>query len=136
MILEPFRHSRKLRRRPPPLERRTHIAVADVLRAFGDAGWWWSCIPSGEHRSVETGALLKRMGLQAGMFDFLLISPVGEHHWLELKRDRSAALSDEQRAFRRALEQRSVPHHVAHGFDDAIACLQAWGAVGKGMRLS
>jgi hypothetical protein len=80
---------------PPPIERRTHIALADLLRAACRPGWWWSHVPSGEHRSERTGGLLKRMGLRPGMLDFLLISPAGEHHWLELKRrlrtaDRSA----------------------------------------------
>jgi hypothetical protein len=84
------------RRSPPALERRTHIALADLLRVACRPGWWWSHIPSGEYRTEQAGALLKRMGTQRGMLDFLLISPTGEHHWLELKRgvrttDRSAA---------------------------------------------
>ena len=69
--------------RPPPLERKVHIALADTLRAACRPDWWWSHIPSGEHRSEKTGALLKRMGMQRGMLDFLLISPTGAHHWLE-----------------------------------------------------
>jgi hypothetical protein len=75
-------------RLPLPIERRTHIAIADLLRwQAHHKGWWWSHVGSGEYRTEKTGALLKRMGLCPGMLDFLLISPTGRHHWLELKRD-------------------------------------------------
>ena len=35
---------------------------------------------------VGTAALLQRMGVRPGLFDFLLIGPDGRHYWLELKR--------------------------------------------------
>ena len=85
-----FWQRRSARQMPPPIERRVHIAVVDLLRDAGKPGWWFSHIPSGEHRSPQTGALLLRMGLRPGMFDLLLISPAGVHHWLELKRDHRA----------------------------------------------
>ena len=117
-----------VRRLPPALERRTHIALADLLRHTARAGWWWSHIPSGEHRTEATGALLKRMGLQRGMADFLLISPTGVHHWLELKRG-NAPLTEDQEAFAAALRRCGVPYAVVRDYDAAVRQLKLWGAV-------
>jgi hypothetical protein len=111
-----------------PIERRTHIALADLLRAAARPGWWWSHVPSGELRTPETGALLKRMGLQRGMADFLLISPYGVHHWLELKRG-NAPLTEDQEAFAAALRRCGVPYYVARSYDDAERQLRAWGVL-------
>jgi hypothetical protein len=116
------------RRTPPePLEVRTHVAVADALRVGAQPGWLWSHFPAGEHRDEKVGAKLKRMGLKKGWSDFLLISPEGRHHWLELKRGK-AALTDEQQEFMLACEERGVPHAVARSFDEAIRVLTSWGA--------
>lgn len=117
-----------VRRLPPALERRTHIALADLLRASCRPGWIWSHIANGEHRSPQTGALLKRMGLRRGLFDFLLISPDGVHHWLELKRG-NAPLTDDQEAFAAALRRCGVAYFVARDYDAAVRQLQAWGVL-------
>ena len=123
-----FWQRRPARQAPPPIERRTHIALADLLRHTCRPNWWWSHIPSGEHRSEKTGALLKRMGTRPGMLDFLLISPTGEHHWLEIKRG-NAPLTEAQQAFIEQLNRRGVPHHVARSFDDAVKQLTQWGVL-------
>jgi len=117
-----------VRRLPPALERRTHIAIADLLRYTCRAGWWWSHIPSGEYRTPETGALLLRMGMKRGMLDFLLISPSGIHHWLELKRG-AAPLTEAQEAFCRLLELRGVPWAVARDYDSAVQQFKRWGVL-------
>lgn len=116
------------KRLPPALERRTHIAVADRLRLRCTPGWWWSHIPSGEHRSIKTGGLLRRMGLQKGMLDFLLIDPHGVHHWLELKRGHQP-LTDGQIEFTDMLRQKNVPFYVARSFEAAVGQLRTWGAI-------
>jgi len=112
----------------PAPERRTHIAIADLLRLSCRPGWWWSHIPSGEHRTEQTGALLRRMGLKPGMFDFLLISPAGAHHWLELKRG-FAPLTDGQIEFAAMLRSRNVPHAVARSYEEAMRQLTSWGVL-------
>jgi len=117
-----------VRRLPPAPERRTHIAIADLLRYTARAGWWWSHIPSGEYRTEATGALLKRMGLKRGMADFLLISPDGVHHWLELKRG-NAPLTEDQEAFAAALRRCGVPYYVARHYEGAVHQLQQWGVL-------
>jgi hypothetical protein len=111
------------------LERRTHILVADTLRAACRPGWWWSHIPSGEHRTEATGALLKRMGLKPGMADFLLVNPNGTHHWLELKRGYDSVLGDAQVEFCRTMRGRGVPYAIARSFDAAVTQLKTWGAL-------
>jgi VRR-NUC domain len=123
-----FWQRRSARRAPRPIERRTHIAIADTLRVACRPGWWWSHIPSGEYRTEKTGALLKRMGTQRGMLDFLLISPTGEHHWLELKRG-SAPLTEAQQAFIEHLTRRGVPYYVARNYDAAVKQLKEWGVL-------
>lgn len=120
-----WQHRRRL---PPPLEVRTHIAIADLLRAAAQTGWWWSHIASGGYRSEATGALLKRMGLKAGMLDFLLISPAGDHHWLELKRG-MAPLTEGQDEFTAELRRRGVPYFVARDYDAAVDQLKKWGVL-------
>lgn len=112
----------------PALERRTHIALADLLRATCRPNWWWSHIPSGELRSGETGALLKRMGLTPGMSDFLFIAPTGEHCWLELKRG-AAPLSQRQAEFQGMLRRRGVKCAVARSYADAVEVLKSWGVL-------
>jgi hypothetical protein len=81
-----FWQRRPAHRTPPAPERKTHIAVADLLRVACRPNWIWSHIANGEYRTTKTGALLQRMGVRRGLFDFLLISPDGVHFWLELKR--------------------------------------------------
>jgi hypothetical protein len=120
---------RRQRKAPLPIERKIHIAVADLLRLQAHRkGWWWSHIPSGEHRTERTGALLLRMGLKRGMADFLLIAPDGTHHWLELKRG-NAPLTEAQERFAEMLRSRGVPHAIARSFDEAVRQLKTWGAL-------
>lgn len=115
-------------RRKPALEVKTHIALADLLRARTEPGWWWSHIGHGEKRSATTGALLKRMGLKRGIPDFVFVSPVGKHCWLELKRGR-APLTDAQEAFADMCFERGISHRVARSFEEAVDVLRGWGVL-------
>ncbi len=119
---------RRQTRSSPPIERRTHIAIADLLRVAARKDWIWSHIANGEHRSKQTAALLQRMGVRPGLFDFLLIGPDGRHYWLELKRGR-APLSEAQERFRQELVERDVTHGVARSFDEAVSTLREWGVL-------
>jgi hypothetical protein len=123
-----FWQRRSAGRAPPPIERRTHIAIADLLRIACRPGWWWSHIPSGEYRTDKTGALLQRMGLRRSMSDFLFVGPAGQHCWLELKRGR-APLTGEQEAFTEHLHQCGVPYHVARDYQSAVNQLKEWGVL-------
>jgi hypothetical protein len=125
----PLPEAGKRPRKPKPaLERSTHIAVADMLHKLAWPDWWWTHIPSGELRSVETGRLLKRMGHRPGMPDFLLIDADGCHYYLELKRG-TASLNPAQIAFMEMCHKRDIPHAVARSFAEAEAQLRIWGVL-------
>lgn len=128
--LDLLKHLRRQRgTKPPPApEFRTHCAVADAMRIGIAPGWIFTHFPAGEKRDAGAAARLKRMGLKPGFPDFLLISPAGVHHWLELKRG-SAALTDAQKAFQLAMNERGVPCAVARSFNEAIEILTSWGAI-------
>jgi len=111
-----------------PLECKLQTDVAKVLSDHALPTWRWSHFPAGEHRDVRTGARLKRMGLQKGWPDIVLINPAGLFHGLELKR-RGETLTDEQQDFRVWCCRFGVPHSVAYSFDDAFAVLSAWGCL-------
>jgi hypothetical protein len=113
---------------PLPLEYETHVSVADALRLAIVPGWLWTHFPAGEKRDVRTAARLKRMGLNRGFADFLLIDPSGLHHWLELKRGK-ASLTSDQEAFGEAMMERGVPYAVARSFEDAVDQLHVWRAL-------
>jgi hypothetical protein len=123
-----------------PLEFEIQCALADTLRKGGCVkGWIWTAFPAGEERPSfidsrgrrvsPSGDRLKRQGLNPGFFDMLFISPTGIHHWLELKRDEKAKLSEEQAAFSLAMIARGVPCEVAHSYDQAVVILRRWGAL-------
>ena len=125
-----FWQRRPARRAPPALEVRTHIALADLLRIWCKPGWFWSHIAHGGRRSEATGRLLQRMGLRPGLFDFLLISPAGDHHWLELKRG-NAPLTEGQERFAEMLRSRGVPYCIARDYDAAVRQLTEWGVLNE-----
>jgi hypothetical protein len=116
-------------RPPPPIERRTAIALADMLRKLARPDWFWTYVASGELRTGATGALLKRLGLKPGLGDYLFIGPAGEHHWLEVKRVKLGRLSSAQLEFAEMCRGRGIPHAVVHGFREAEAQLREWGVL-------
>jgi hypothetical protein len=111
-----------------PKEITLHMSVAEVLREHALPTWRWSHFPAGEHRNIQTAARLKRMGLQKGWPDFVLVPPAGRLHCLELKRI-GEKLSDEQEDFQLWCIRHNIPHSVAFAFDEALAVLDAWGCL-------
>ncbi len=69
-----------------PSEFQMHCTVADFMRRFGDPGWLWTHFPAGELRHPLIGAKLQKMGTKPGWADFLLVSPRGQLHTMELSR--------------------------------------------------
>jgi hypothetical protein len=111
-----------------PKESVLHCAVAKVLHEHSLPTWRWSHFPSGEKRDVIAGARLKRMGLQRGWPDFVMVSPDGRFYALELKR-RGETLTDEQNDFRNWSIARRVPHVVAFAIDDVLTAFDQWGCL-------
>jgi hypothetical protein len=126
-------------RAPAPLEFAVHCLVADTLRRWGTAGWRWTHLPMGERRDAVTGARLKRMGVQAGWPDFILLPPgrgqaFTRAHFLELKR-RGGRLTDAQADFAQWCVANGCPHAVAHCYEEAVAVLKGWGALWTGVKV-
>jgi hypothetical protein len=119
---------------PPPLERRTHIALADLLRLDLGPGWWWTHIASEAERSDGGRRLQARMGLKTGLPDFWLIDPEGRSYFLELKRGRLGMLSAGQIEFGIMCGERGLPYAVARSYEEAVAQFQAWEALGGRVR--
>lgn len=72
---------------PPLPEFVVHTQVADLLTIALSPGWLWFHVPNGELRNKIIAARLKRMGVKAGVSDFILIAPYGARvHALELKK--------------------------------------------------
>lgn len=115
--------------RVQPREMTLHLAVADILRRHCLPNWRWSHFPSGEARDVRVGAKLKRMGLQRGWADFVLVAPKGgRFHGLELKRP-GEDLTDDQEAWQKWAIANGVAYSVAWNVNDALAILSDWGCL-------
>jgi len=118
---------------PAPLEFAVHCMVADTLRRWATPGWIWTHLPMGERRDAVTGARLKRMGVQPGWPDLLLIPPAGPKFWqrphyLELKR-RGGKLTEHQAGFALWCKLNGCPHEVCDSYDAAVKTLKQWGAL-------
>jgi hypothetical protein len=88
---------------------------------------YWTAIPNGEKRSKATGARLKRMGVRAGAPDMLFVVN-GVAHGLELKAGKGTP-SLAQIATRMTWQNAAGIYAVAHGMDEALAALVAWGVI-------
>jgi len=133
LLLAEGRRPRVLQRsaQPKPRESALHFQVAKLLRKHALPDWQWTHWPGGEDiRDVRTAAKLKQMGAKAGWPDFVLIPPVGQLHCLELKRD-GEDLTCEQEAFRAWCVGHDLPYAVARSIKEALAALDAWGALRK-----
>jgi len=119
---------RKAAKLPPATEFATHCMIADMLARWVSPGWRYTHIASGEFRTKATAGRLKRMGVKPGWPDFILLSPEGRPHFLELKR-KGNTLTDEQASFAAWCHERRVVHVVAYSFNDAVDALKQWGAV-------
>jgi hypothetical protein len=120
---------RKARKPPPPPEYNTHVMVADDLRLFCKHGWVWFHPANGEYRAVPTANRLKRMGVQPGVSDFVLVSPVGAQvHCLELKR-KGAKPTEAQYGFMLAVEACGGVTAWCDSYEEARRILKSWGVL-------
>ncbi len=125
-----FKGKRQRGCRPPAAkEFTTHCMIADTLRRWGNRGWRWTHFPAGEKRSLVTGSRLKRMGVQKGWPDFILLCPYPPRvHFLEIKRAKGAP-TNEQQDFQFWCVANEYEYKLAHGYGEALEILKDWGAV-------
>ncbi len=78
-------------------------------------------VPMGGRRDARTGAIMKREGARAGAPDLVLDVPRGQFHGLriELKKE-DGVVSDEQRAFLKALVEQGYACRVCYSVRSAI----------------
>lgn len=123
-------------RDPRPIsERHIHLAVADALRFFAAPGvvYWHT---ANERRCTPAeGAFLKRIGVRAGVADFIIIIPECLSTafgpaicFLELKTTKGR-LSPEQKLFRDDVETAGCKYAMPRSVDEALTQLQEWGAL-------
>jgi hypothetical protein len=113
---------------PSPKELTLHFSVKKELDRFARCEWEWTHYPAGELRDDATGAKLKRMGMKPGWPDFILLSPEGVFHGLELKRE-GEGLNDNQEAFHARARARGWNIAVADTLTGALTILQGWGCL-------
>lgn len=108
------------------LEQKLQIAVINYIRmAFPDVLVF--AVPNGGKRSVIEAALMKKMGVLAGVSDLLLFWN-GGHGAIELKRpDKTAYMSDSQVNFCAAWVARGGKFSLCNSLDGVEAALKSWG---------
>lgn len=103
-----------------------HRAVAVYLQTVLDPRQvWWSTFPSGGGGQIR-GALLKSMGLKAGVPDILVIPARKPAHWIELKAE-GKYLEPHQRALHASLEGLGCKVSVCRSIDDVRETFAEWG---------
>jgi hypothetical protein len=108
-------------------EKTLHRSIAQLLvRAAPKFVMWWHT-PNGEKRDKITAAILKSMGTQPGVPDFLLYDTrTGYLHCLEIKAE-GEHLSDAQKGWKARFDVSPTGRYaVARSMDDAILILQEW----------
>jgi hypothetical protein len=117
----------RLRKAPTVRERelKIHMPIAKLLMDHCRPEWRWSHFPSGEARDARAGAKLKAMGLQRGWPDFILVSPEGIFHGLELKAPKGV-LSESQEGFQTWANRWNVVYVVAWSIEECLAAFQEW----------
>lgn len=112
---------------PDPLERAIHLGIVHALHllAAPNVVWWHT---ANERRtSPQEGAFLKRMGVKAGVPDFIILSP-GLVAFLEVKRP-GKYLSPAQNDMKSSLELAGFGVTVVRSIDEAIARMEQWGVI-------
>ena len=100
-------------------------AVFEHLRMRGAPGVFAFHPANGGYRRPVEAAILKSMGVVAGVPDIIAIHE-GRVFGLELKAEGGRATPKQQEAIA-AMEAAGAFTAIAEGLDRALACLEAWG---------
>ena len=128
-----WQRTRARHRALQPIERRLHIAIANLLTKCAAPGVWFSHLPAGEYRRPETARLLQRLGTRRGLPDLMIVDSSGVA-FLELKR-RGGKPTPEQTEFLERCHAAGIRCAVADSFDAATNVLKQWGVLSDRVRV-
>jgi hypothetical protein len=114
-------------RMPVPKESRLHKHVADLLDAHCLPDWRWTHI-NRKCKDAREGAIMKRMGVKRGWFDFELISPEPRPHFLDPKR-LGEEPTEEQLDFKAWCDRVGCPAVFVWRMDEVLRTFDAWGCL-------
>ena len=113
--------------KPPVSEQALQRAVVAHLRVRGAPDSFSFHVANGGFRRPTEAAILKSMGVRAGVPDLICIYRGGVFA-LELKAE-GGKLSDRQREVIELMQRAGATVAVAHGLDAAIQQLETWGVL-------
>jgi hypothetical protein len=123
-------------RLPQPTERQVHAAVlANLKLRAADGLVYWHC-PNGGRRDPIEAKRLKDLGTLAGVGDLLFLDRAGRFFSLELKVASGGRVTEQQLAWRDAVNTNNGYAAVAAGLDQAIAILESWHLLKPSRRVS
>lgn len=109
------------------IEQQIQIALVQHLRARAVPGLVYFHVPNGGLRSKREAALLKAMGVRAGVSDFIFVH-AGKVYALELKAEGGRA-TEAQMQFLSDIDRAGAFTALPAGLDAALATLEAWGLI-------
>jgi hypothetical protein len=112
------------RRRARP-EDQIQRAVLEHLRLRGPRDAYWFHVGNGGFRTAIEGAILKSLGVRAGVPDLIIIH-TGKTFALELKADGNKPTKIQIEA-QDAMRAAGAEVAVATGIDQAVTQLESWG---------
>jgi hypothetical protein len=113
------------RRRPHRLEDQLQRAVCQHLQQRGARYMVWFAVPNGGKRLPVEAAIIKGLGVRAGVSDLIFIH-CGRPFALELKADNGKPRAA-QIAFAEDFTKAGGTAAIAYGLDQALRTLEAWG---------
>jgi hypothetical protein len=113
----------------PLSEHEIHKAVVKYLDTCGRKDILWFHPENARKCTPRQGAMRKRIGVKAGVPDFVLIID-GDPWFLELK-SAKGKLSPEQKLFRDRAVAANCRHLTAYSLDEAILLLEDINAIDK-----
>src|SRR5262245_48442810 len=109
----------------PPTEHQLHLAIVDHLRWRGVPDCFAFHCPNGGYRRPVEAALLKAMGVVAGVPDLLLLRE-GRLRGMEIKRP-GGRLSADQVICHEQMRKAGAEITTVYDVDEALDRLAAWG---------
>lgn len=104
------------------------VALLKHVNRHKRPGVFAFAVPNGGYRSVTEAVRMKGQGVVAGVPDLVFVIE-GRAHFLELKAGKAGHLSANQIRVHRQLDEAGAPVATAHSKEEAVAILEAWGAV-------